>query len=152
VKIDFQSVCKGLGQVRGNWLEQIPPTIAQYPPYSGYGYTGEWEDDNGLVYLRARYYNHEQGRFISHDPVEGSMNLPISLNRYAYADNNPVNKTDPSGRVVCSDLEPTAAERGECFRKVFDLAQNFGITLTEEEGLSPLLKMTSILGKRGVLL
>lgn len=68
-----------------------------FSPYAGYGYAGEWEDDNGLVYLRERYYSRDQGRFISPDRYEGSLNNSISLNRYAYADDNPVNKTDPSG-------------------------------------------------------
>jgi RHS repeat-associated protein len=105
-----------------------------------HGFTGEPTDANGLVYLRNRYYNPELGTFMSMDPYEGDSNEPMSLNEYAYAHGNPVNNTDPSGMVVCSDLEPTAAQRGECFRKLFDLSQNFGITLTEEESLSPRTK------------
>lgn len=66
---------------------------------TSYGYTGEMEDDNGLVYLRARYYNHDTGTFISQDPVEGDIRDPMSLNRYAYAHGNPINRTDPSGMI-----------------------------------------------------
>lgn len=62
-----------------------------------YGYAGEPIDETQLVYLRNRYYNPTIGTFISQDPVEGSMNNPMSLNRYAYAQGNPVNMTDPSG-------------------------------------------------------
>lgn len=105
-----------------------------------FGFTGEPINANDLVYLRSRYYNPDLGTFLSLDPSEGDITIPMSLNGYAYAYGNPVNNTDPSGMVVCSDLEPTTAQRGECFRKLFELSQNFGITLTEEEGLSPTTK------------
>jgi RHS repeat-associated protein len=105
-----------------------------------FGFTGEPIDANDLIYLRSRYYDPDLGTFLSLDPSEGDITIPMSLNGYAYAFGNPVNNTDPSGMVVCSDLEPTAAQRGECFRKLFDLSQNFGITLTEEEALSPTSK------------
>src|SRR5690606_8554145 len=66
-------------------------------PQSPFGYAGEMQDENRLVYLRARYYSRDLGTFVSQDPSEGSMNDPMSLNGYAYAHGNPVNKTDPSG-------------------------------------------------------
>ena len=59
--------------------------------------TGEPRDDSGLTYLRARYYNPGIGRFLSADPFPGFAGSPQSLNRYAYAGNNPVNRQDPSG-------------------------------------------------------
>ncbi len=37
------------------------------------------------------------GRFIGRDPVAGSTASPQSLNGYAYASNNPVMRSDPSG-------------------------------------------------------
>jgi RHS repeat-associated protein len=103
-----------------------------------FGYTGEMEDPNGLVYLRARYYSHNLGTFISQDPYEGNMNDPMSLNRYVYAHGNPVNNTDPSGMRVCSDLTQAAnpTELRTCVRNVTDLRRNFGIRLREGEGLS----------------
>jgi RHS repeat-associated protein len=61
------------------------------------GFSGEPIDANDLVYLRSRYYDPELGTFLSLDPSEGSMNDPMSLNGYAYAHGNPVNRTDPSG-------------------------------------------------------
>ena len=63
-----------------------------------FGFTGEMEDENNLVYLRSRYYNHDTGTFLSQDPVPGSMNDPMSLNPYTYAQGNPVNRTDSSGQ------------------------------------------------------
>ena len=64
---------------------------------SGYGFTGEWADDTGLVHLRARYYMRAQGRFIGRDTWEGASDNPMSFNAWSYVYANPVNLTDPSG-------------------------------------------------------
>jgi hypothetical protein len=37
------------------------------------------------------------GRFLSADPLAGAPTQPQTLNRYAYALNNPVNRVDPMG-------------------------------------------------------
>lgn len=66
---------------------------------TAHGYTGEMEDDNGLVFLRARYYHQDTGTFVSQDPLEGDISGPMSLNRYTYAYGNPVNNTDLSGMI-----------------------------------------------------
>lgn len=65
---------------------------------TNFGFTGEWRDpDTGLIFLRARWYDPEVGRFISPDPLWGALERPASLNRYAYVENNPVNGVDPTG-------------------------------------------------------
>ena len=56
-----------------------------------------YDDETGLYYLRARYYDPSVGRFISKDSVEGSITNPLSLNLYTYCVNNPIIYTDPSG-------------------------------------------------------
>jgi RHS repeat-associated protein len=58
------------------------------------------DPESSLYYLRARYYDPLIGRFISKDPVKGSLTLPQSQNPYAYALNNPVNLSDPSGEYA----------------------------------------------------
>lgn len=64
-------------------------------------YTGEYFDqDNQLLYLRARWYDPKIGRFISADPYEGKQRDPRSLNRYSYAHSDPVHGSDPSGRMT----------------------------------------------------
>jgi RHS repeat-associated protein len=65
---------------------------------SGFGYTGEWWDAEAeLLHLRARYYDPAVGRFLNEDTKPGIAYLPKSLHIYAYAWNNPVLLTDPTG-------------------------------------------------------
>ena len=60
-------------------------------------YTGrEQDDETGLYYYRARYYDPELGRFISEDPI----GFKGGINFYAYVGNNPLIGNDPSGLVV----------------------------------------------------
>ncbi|MBU7007156.1 leucine-rich repeat domain-containing protein [Phosphitispora fastidiosa] len=61
------------------------------------GRDGVMTDDNGLYYMRARYYNPEIRRFVNQDVVQGSIDFTQSLNRYAYVNGQPVNYVDPSG-------------------------------------------------------
>ena len=85
---------------------------SQYEPFgkriggdkAGIGYTGHLQDEDlGLTYMQARYYDPVIGRFYSNDPV-GTMSYLASgnvkgFNRYAYANNNPYKYTDPDGRT-----------------------------------------------------
>jgi RHS repeat-associated protein len=65
-----------------------------------FGYAGEWTDPTGLQYLQARYYSPFQGRFSTRDPFPGMLGLPGTQHPYAYALNNPVIYTDPSGEII----------------------------------------------------
>jgi RHS repeat-associated protein len=76
----------------GNLTEQ---TEGMSNPFK---YTGEmYDDETGLYYLRARYYDPSMGRFISEDTYEGELNNPLSLNQYTYVLNNPLKYIDPTG-------------------------------------------------------
>ncbi|HWW59767.1 MAG TPA: RHS repeat-associated core domain-containing protein [Thermoanaerobaculia bacterium] len=59
------------------------------------------ENTNYLDYMHARYYSPGLGRFLSVDPARESMDsrIPQSWNRYAYVLDNPINDTDPDGRM-----------------------------------------------------
>ncbi len=59
----------------------------------------ELDAESGLYYLRGRYYDPELGRFISRDPLHLTM---LGVNHYAYADNNPINNSDPLGLDVAN--------------------------------------------------
>jgi RHS repeat-associated protein len=70
-------------------------------------FTGHQRDTQGTTtqaddvdYLHARYYNPTIARFLSIDPVRGNPRTPQSWNLYAYVQNNPVNATDPDGRLL----------------------------------------------------
>ncbi|WP_407355727.1 RHS repeat-associated core domain-containing protein [Methanolobus sp. WCC5] len=75
------------GQVQSGGLEK-------------YGFTGQENDiDTGLMYYGARYYSPEYRIFIQPDTMLPDPYNPQALNRYAYALNNPVKHTDPSGHI-----------------------------------------------------
>jgi RHS repeat-associated protein len=59
-------------------------------------FTGARQDESGLIYLNARYYDPQLGRFISADPAVPTVQT-VGLNRYAYAGNDPVNHVDTNG-------------------------------------------------------
>jgi RHS repeat-associated protein len=74
---------------------------AQGTRSSALQYSGEQKDvDTGLVYLRARWYDSATGRFTTRDPFPGFVALPQTLHPYVYVNNNPVNLTDPSGKIA----------------------------------------------------
>jgi RHS repeat-associated protein len=54
----------------------------------------------GLVYLGARWYSPEIGRFYGVDPVHFREAEAKSVNRYAYANNNPYRYVDPDGQIA----------------------------------------------------
>ena len=61
-------------------------------------YAGEYYDDElDMLYLRARYYDPQIGRFISLDAEKGSIQNPMDMNRYVYCRNNPIKYVDPTG-------------------------------------------------------
>jgi RHS repeat-associated protein len=62
-------------------------------PFLFNGRYGVQTDPNGLLYMRARYYNPYLCRFISADP----SGFAGGLNHYAYANGNPVSLLDPFG-------------------------------------------------------
>ena len=61
-------------------------------------FTGKERDaESGLDYFGARYFGSNMGRFMSPDSYGGRLADPQSLNKYAYARNNPLIYVDPDG-------------------------------------------------------
>jgi RHS repeat-associated protein len=83
-------------------LDPLGSTVIQTgTAQTGYGFTGEMRDDtNGLLYLRARYYNPALGVFTALDPFEGVHERAMSLNGYSWVEGNVVNAVDPSGMIT----------------------------------------------------
>ena len=65
---------------------------------TNYYFTGQYLDgESSLYYYGARYYNADIGRFVTPDWIVQAPENPQTLNRYAYALNNPINRIDPTG-------------------------------------------------------
>jgi RHS repeat-associated protein len=80
--------------------------LSWWPSYS----RGEqYDSDLGLYYLRARYYNPNTGRFLSRDPLDGNAIDPASLHKYLYADGDPVNGLDSTGKADLYEWAVAAA-------------------------------------------
>ena len=56
-----------------------------------------YEDDTGLIYMRARYYSPTLRRFVNADKVHGDISNSLTLNRYAFVNGNPADNVDPEG-------------------------------------------------------
>ncbi len=55
------------------------------------------DEDTGLYYYGARYYDPELGRFIQPDTIISDLGNPQTYNHYSYTLNNPLRYTDPTG-------------------------------------------------------
>jgi RHS repeat-associated protein len=72
-------------------------------------YTGRENDNTGLLYYRARYYDPVLKRFISEDP----LGLVAGTNLYTYVDGNPINLIDPTGnKSTCYSAGPNCSGAG----------------------------------------
>ena len=68
-------------------------------------YTGQvCDDETGLYYYNARYYDPQLGRFIEADTIVPGADSSQNLNRYSYVNNNPINQTDPNGHGFLGGL------------------------------------------------
>jgi RHS repeat-associated protein len=77
-----------------------------------YSYGGkELDEEIGLYYFNARYYDATLGRFISLDPVQDGSNW------YVYCSNNPLCFVDPTGLIeiespAAKEKDPNGKDRG----------------------------------------
>jgi RHS repeat-associated protein len=64
-------------------------------------FTGQFFDSEiSQYYLRARQYDPAMMRFTGRDPVKGSYEEPLTLHKYLYCLNDPINNIDPSGKFL----------------------------------------------------
>jgi RHS repeat-associated protein len=75
-------------------------------------YTSEELDlDLGAINVRARQYAPGTGRFLTIDPVMGDWSRPLTLNRYLYANADPVNGIDPLGTTTLFEYKMQIDQR-----------------------------------------
>ena len=98
-----------------------------------FGYTGrELDEETGLQYYRARYYDGELGRFISQDPI-GFLGGDVNL--YRYVNNSPLNYIDPSGLRPLTDEEHNIIRAINRLRNVTanGVPENSSISLSQSQ-------------------
>lgn len=114
--------------------------FANGDPHTDKTYTGQrsYASDFGLMYYNARWYDTQAGRFAQADTVV--PNGVQGYDRYAYVDNNPVMKNDPSGHSACDQI-PAGSARDACSNshtseyKPFDVDADlakFGVTFDDD--------------------
>lgn len=91
--------------------------------------------------MGARHYNPATATFTSRDTYNGRLDTPVSLNRYTYAHNNPLNLWDPNGhaplpeelerydrflrKVNASDYADTQAGRAAYEKAIADVTSEY---------------------------
>ena len=99
-----------------------------------FGYNGRdgvVTDSNGLIYMRARYYSPDMRRFINADIIPGEISNAITLNRFAYANGNPISFVDPFGLSP----ERTGDAIWLQYSELASGAGHTGLLLQDSEGL-----------------
>jgi RHS repeat-associated protein len=74
------------------------------------------DEESGLDFAEARYYNMNHGRFTAVDPLlaSGKSADPQTFNRYAYSINRPLVLTDPTGEQCGKEpIEDDGTEEAE---------------------------------------
>jgi RHS repeat-associated protein len=90
------------GQIRPGGTGTMPTDV---------GFTGQRADATGLMFYNARYYSPYLNRWIQPDTIVPDPANPQSLNRYSYVYNNPVKRTDSTGRCADDDAVCKAYEQ-----------------------------------------
>jgi RHS repeat-associated protein len=90
-----------------------------------------YDEETGLHYALARYYNPQLGRYLSKDPLfdEGG-----SSNFYIYCDGDPINRSDPNGEFIFTAILVGAAIGAAVGAGVEWYRQKKAIERGEQEG------------------
>ncbi|MFJ1586675.1 RHS repeat-associated core domain-containing protein [Streptomyces sp. NPDC088197] len=113
----------------------VTSTVYQYDPYGAYQTTtatgsaaaqnpyryvgGTYDRTTGWIKYGQRWYNPITGRFTTQDALSFLAD-PAQGNRYAYAGDDPINNTDPTGKNVLGDL----VDGLDKIKTVYDIGTN----------------------------
>ena len=75
--------------------DETSETVSNLYRFAGY----VWDSEISQYYCNARQYDPVLARFTSRDPVESGFKEPMTLHKYLYCENDPVNRSDPSGEL-----------------------------------------------------
>ena len=90
----------GAVQTRYSYEPYGKTTVSGTASSNSFEYTGRENDNTGLYFYRARYYNPGLQRFVSEDPI----GLAGGVNVFAYVNGNPLSFTDPEGLLFSATL------------------------------------------------
>ena len=113
--------------------ELLNTTGAAPNPFTFGGRFGVMYETDGLYFMRQRFYDANIGRFVSADPIGLASG---EVNRYAYAQNNPVSSADPSGLAPFKATIQVAADVAKKVLTIFVDKLGFA-TKFAEAPLSP---------------
>jgi len=106
----------------GQMLEQGKKTGFEYS-FNSFLFTGQWFDSEfSQYYLVARMYDPVLMRFTARDPVKSRFSRPLSLHKYLYCENDPLNRIDPRGLLYDP---PTLNNNMNATQQVIDAAVEF---------------------------
>ncbi|MBN2138452.1 MAG: RHS repeat-associated core domain-containing protein [Sedimentisphaerales bacterium] len=102
---------------------------------NAFAFTGQYFDAQiGEYHLRARQYSPKLARFTARDPVFGEFQQPLTLHKYLYCGNDPLNRIDLDGlwtvHVMQQGMLSCAGSVTEEMGFVFDDKGNMGFITT----------------------
>ncbi len=110
-------------------------------------YTGKHhENDIGLTYFGARWYDPTIGRFMAIDPVGFKESNIQSYNRYAYANNNPYLFVDPDGRESVASVKERLSTGKTLRHPAGGNSSSFPATMNPVPGFEPPMSSGELIG------
>ena len=120
----------------GNYREEVDSGA------NPFGFTGhEHDDETGLIYAKARFYDPELGLFLSEDPADDNYANPPSLHKYLYSFQNPQKYIDLDGRTEFLSNSADAME---------DLQEELDYSVDEKSSTEEVIKTSVARGLVGV--